>query len=75
MSDPDFDQLLATYKQAVDQWVAAIRAAEALANPDHSMVEMEKWDDADFKVDAAEKAARKARDAYQDALRQKNYSF
>jgi hypothetical protein len=75
MSDPDFDQLLATYKQAVDQWVAAIRAAEALANPDHSMVEMEKWDDADFKVDEAEKSARRARDAYQNALRQKNYSF
>lgn len=75
MEKLDFDQLLATYKQAVDQWVTAIRAAEALANPDHSMVEMEKWDDADFKVDEAEKVAKKARDAYQDALRQKNYGF
>jgi hypothetical protein len=75
MEKLNFDQLLATYKQAVDQWVATIRAAEALANPDHSMVEMEKWDDADFKVDAAEKVAKSARDAYQDALRQKNYGF
>jgi hypothetical protein len=39
------------------------------------MVEMEKWDDADFKVNAAEKVAKSARDAYQDALRQKNYGF
>jgi hypothetical protein len=75
MHNPDFDQLLTTYKQAVDQWVATIRAAEALANQDHSMVEMEKWDDADFKVDDAGKLARNARDAYQNALRQKNYGF
>jgi hypothetical protein len=75
MEKPDFDQLLATYRQAVDQWVAAIRSAESLANADHTMVEMEKWDDADFKVDEAEKVAKKARDAYQDALRQKNYGF
>jgi len=75
MDNPDFDQLLTTYKQAVDQWVAAIRAAEALANQDHSMMEMEKWDDAGFKMDEAGQAAKAARDAYQDALRQKNYGF
>ena len=75
MEELDFDQLLKEYRGAVDKWVAAIRAAESLANEDHSLVEMEKWDDAAFKADEAETEAKKARDAYQDALRQKNYGF
>lgn len=75
MENVDFDQLLSTYKKAVDNWVAAIRAEEALANDDHSMVEMEKWDDAGFKLQDAEAAATKARDAYKNALRKKNYGF
>lgn len=75
MENLDFDQLLSTYKQAVNNWVAAIRAEEALATPDHSMVQMELWDDAGFKLDDAELAAKKARDAYKNALRKKNYGF
>jgi hypothetical protein len=42
MADLNFDQLLSSYKQAVDRWVDAIRAEESLAIPDHSMVQMEK---------------------------------
>jgi Tfp pilus assembly protein PilN len=75
METTDFDTLLADYKSAVDRWLAAIRAEEALANSDHSVVEWELWDDADFKVQDAEKAAKQARDAYKDALREKNYNF
>jgi hypothetical protein len=75
MSTPDFDQLLAAYKQANDAWVDAIRAEEALANDDHSMVEWEKWDAAGFVVHDAENAAKKAHDAYKNALRQKHYGF
>jgi hypothetical protein len=36
---------------------------------------MEKWDAADFAVQDAESAAKKARDEYKDALRQKNYGI
>lgn len=75
MENIDFDQLLAAYKQAVDHWVDAIHVEESLANADHSMVEMEKWDDAGFKLHDAELAAKKARDAYKNALRKKNYGF
>lgn len=75
MGNLDFDQLLKTYRAAVDRWVDAIRAEEALATEDHSMVAMEHWDDADFKVSDAEKEAKAARDAYKDALREKNYGF
>ncbi len=72
---PDFDQLLSTYKQAIDAWVKAIRNEEALAKPDHSMVEMERWDAAGLYVHDTELAAKKARDAYKNALRKKNYGF
>ena len=75
MEKSDFDQLVAEYHSAVDRWVDAIRLEESLANEDHSMVEMEKWDDAEFKVEDAEKTAKAARDAYKDALREKNYGF
>lgn len=75
MENIDFDQLLRDYRAAVNKWVDAIRAEEALANDDHSMVEMELWDAAGFKVDDAEAEAKKARDAYKNALREKNYGF
>lgn len=75
MDNSGFDQLLENYRQAVDGWVNAVRAEESLATQDHSIVQMERWDDADFKVQEAEKAAREARDAYKDALRKKNYGF
>jgi hypothetical protein len=75
MSKADLDQLRLVYKQAVDNWVNAIRAEEALATPDHSMVAMEKWDDAHFQEQDAQKKAKQARDAYKDGLRAVNYSI
>jgi hypothetical protein len=75
MSEPNFDELLRLYKEAVDRWINAIRAEESLATDDHSMVERELWDDAGFKLHDAELAAKKARDAYKNALRKKNYGF
>ncbi|MBV9226471.1 MAG: hypothetical protein JO185_09090 [Acidobacteriaceae bacterium] len=75
MDIPDFDLLLKNYKSSVDKWVAAIRAEESLATADHSIVAMERWDEADGAVQEAEESAKKARDEYQNALRQKNYGF
>jgi len=75
MQDIDFDKLLNDYRHAIDSWVAAIKAEEALANDDHSMVEMEKWDAAGFSAHDAEAVAKKARDQYKNALRKKNYGF
>ena len=72
---PEFDNLRDTYKKAVDAWVVTIRAEEALATPDHSMTAMEKWDDAHFTEQDAQKAAKDARDAYKDALRTVNYGI
>ncbi len=75
MTKPNLDQLQKTYKQAVDQWVAAIRAEEALATPDHSETAMERWDKADFAVQDAAKQAKEARDAYKEGLRHLHYGI
>ena len=71
----DFDQLLSEYKAAVDGWVEAIHAEEALASADHSMVTMEKWDAAALAVADAEHRSARAMYAYKDALRKVNYGF
>ena len=75
MDDSKLDELQQAYKQAVDQWVAAIRAEEALATPDHSEVAMERWDQAGFVEQDAQDKAKHARDRYKDALRLLHYGI
>ena len=75
MNAINLDQLRLAYKNAVDQWVEAIRAEEALAAPDHSMIAMEHWDTAHFKEHDAHAEVTKARDAYKDGLRVANYGI
>lgn len=75
MSNGDFDQLRVAYKKAIDEWVEAIRAEEALATPDHSMIGMEHWDAAHFREHDAHTKATQAREAYKDALRSVNYGI
>jgi hypothetical protein len=75
VSKADLDQLRLAYKKAVDEWVAAIRAEEALATPDHSMIAMEAWDAAHFTEHDAHAKVTEARDAYKDALRTANYGI
>jgi hypothetical protein len=75
MDNSKLDELQQAYKRAVDQWVIAIRAEEALATPDHSEVAMEHWDSATFAEQDAQEKAKKARDEYKDALRKVNYGF
>ena len=75
MSKDGLDQLRSTYKRAVDEWVDTIRAEEALATPDHSMIAMENWDDAHFREHDAHAKVTEARDAYKDALRGVNYGI
>jgi hypothetical protein len=75
MDTSDVDQLRLAYKQAVDEWVLAVRAEEALATPDHSEVAWEHRDDAGFAEQEAQSNAKLARDAYKDALREVNLGF
>jgi hypothetical protein len=75
MNTTNLDELRLAYKKAVDTWVDAIRAEEALATPDHSMVAMEHWDTAHFNEHDAHAKVTKARDAYKDGLRAVNYGI
>jgi hypothetical protein len=75
MGREDLDRLRSAYKKAVDEWVDAIRAEEALATPDHSMIAMERWDDAHFREHDSHAKVTEARDAYKDALRAMNYGI
>ena len=75
MTTSDLDTLQRNYKDAVDLWVAAIRAEEALANTDHSETAMEKWDRADFTVQDAQRQAQEAREQYKEGLRHLHYGI
>jgi hypothetical protein len=75
MADVNLGELRLAYKKATDEWVDAIRAEEALATPDHSMIAMEKWDDAHFREHNAHTKATEAREAYKDGLRRVNYGI
>lgn len=75
MSKTDLDQLRLTYKKAVDEWVDAIRAEEALATPDHSMVAMERWDAAHLREHDTHSKVTDAREAYKSGLRGVNYGI
>jgi hypothetical protein len=75
VSKEDLDQLRSAYNKAVDDWVEAIRAEEALATEDHSMLAVEKWDDAHFREQDAQAKATEARDTYKDQLRAVNYGI
>jgi hypothetical protein len=72
MTQPDLDQLRLAYKKATDEWVATIRAEEALATPDHSMLAWEKWDAAHFLEHDAHAKFTETREAYKAALRALN---
>jgi hypothetical protein len=75
MTKENLDQLRLDYKKAVDEWVDTIRAEEALATSDHSIVAMEKWDAAHFKEQDANTKATETREAYLDGLRGANYGI
>jgi GTP cyclohydrolase FolE2 len=75
MENAELDKLRFNYKAAVERWIAAIRLEENLATPDHSMVAVENWDQANFAEEDARNIAKAARAEYQDALRQVLYNF
>jgi len=75
MNQENLDHLRFLYKKAVDEWIESIRAEEDLATPDHSMVAMERWDEAHMKEHETHEKVTKARDAYKDALREVNYGI
>jgi hypothetical protein len=72
----ELDELQAEYKAAVEAWVATIREEEALASvADHSVADVDAWEEADSREEEAREKAKAAKEAYEDALREKFFNF
>lgn len=72
----ELDELQANYKAAVEEWIAAIRQEENLASvADHSVADIDAWETADEREEEAREKAKVAKEAYEDALREKFFHF
>jgi cyclopropane fatty-acyl-phospholipid synthase-like methyltransferase len=71
----DLDRKQAAYKEAVDQWRAAIREEEDLASCNHSEAQIDTWEAAGFREAEARERAKAAKTRYEDALREKFFNF
>jgi hypothetical protein len=71
----DLDQMQAKYKAAVDEWIAAIEHEEELASVNHTVAELDKWEEAHFAEDAIRDKVKAAKKQYENALREKFFGF
>jgi hypothetical protein len=69
------DQMQAAYKAAVEEWISAIKQEEALASVNHSIAEVDKWEQAHFIEDKIRSKVKAAKKQYEDALREKFFHF
>jgi hypothetical protein len=69
------DQMQSAYKAAVEEWIDAIRQEEALASVNHSIAEVDRWEQAHFKEDEIRSRVKAAKKQYEDALREKFFGF
>jgi hypothetical protein len=69
------DEMQKAYKAATEEWIAAIREEEALAAVNHDVAEVDLWEEAADREEAARDKAKGAKKAYEDALREKFYNF
>ena len=77
MSDehPELDELQTAYKDAVEQWIVAIRKEEALASVNHDVADVDAWEQAHFDEDDVRNTVKAAKEKYEDALRAKFFGF
>jgi hypothetical protein len=76
IAQAELDAMQARYKSAVEQWINAIRAEEALASPaEHSVAQIDQWEGADQTEEEARNEAKAAKAAYENALREEFFNF
>jgi len=59
---PELDQMQSAYKAPVEEWIAVIRKEEALASTNHTVAQIDRWEQAHFAEEEARnkvKAAKK----------------
>ena len=71
----ELDRMQSAYKAAVEQWVAAIRAEEALASANHDDAQVDEWEAAADREEEARNKAKAAKKDYESALREEFYNF
>ncbi|MGD0640777.1 MAG: hypothetical protein ABSC22_08515 [Roseiarcus sp.] len=71
----ELDRLQAAYRAAVERWIRAIRDEEALASVNHSVAEIDEWEEAHFREDELRDGVIVAKKQYEDALRRKFFDF
>jgi hypothetical protein len=71
----ELDQLQNAYKAAVELWIAAIKQEETLASGNHSVAEVDKWEQAHFAEEEIRSKVKTAKKEYEDALGRKFYDF
>ena len=74
-NNAELDQMQTAYKAAVEEWIAAIKQEEALASVNHTIAEVDKWEQAHFKEDEIRTRVKTAKRQYENALREKFFSF
>jgi hypothetical protein len=72
---PELDELQAAYRSAVEAWITSIRKEEALASVNHDVAELDEWEKAHFEEDEMRGTVKAAKEAYEDALRNKFFGF
>ena len=71
----ELDAKQAQYKEAVDAWIDSIRHEEDLASGDHSVAEIDAWEQAGRDEEVLRKHAKVAKEHYEAALRKKFFGF
>ena len=71
----ELDQMQSDYKTAVEDWIAAIRQEEALASVNHSVAQVDQWENAGFHEEQLRNKAKAAKKAYEAALRDEFYDI
>jgi hypothetical protein len=67
----ELDQMQRAYKSAVEKWISAIRKEEQLASANHTVAQVDQWEQAHFEEEEARRRAKAAKSAYEAALRKK----
>ena len=71
----ELDQMQKAYKAAVDAWIITIRQEESLASIEYSVTDIDQWEASAEQQEKAGDEVKAAKRRYEDALREKFFSF
>jgi hypothetical protein len=69
------DRFQSAYKAVVEEWIAAIKHEEELASGNHSVAEIDLWEQAHFREENIRAKVKAAKKDYENALRHKFFGF